>query len=198
MGEMTEVWVDIQGFEGYYQVSNLGNVRSLDRIQTDKNGLAKHYRGKTLKFKPNSRGYLRVDLKAPGKKRVCFVHRLVAMHFVENPDPKRFNVVNHLDNNFLNNDSDNLEWTNSVGNMQHALKQGRLNRTETWLGNLHKAAEAWSDPAAGYHPVSGERVVLFRSLQEAGRNGYEPSCICNCCKGKRKTHKGLKWKYFGR
>lgn len=190
-----EIWKDVIGFEGAYQISDKGRVKSLARQQADKNGRVVHYQEKILKQTPNSRGYLRVELKTTEKKERWFVHRLVAVHFVNNPEPIMLNVVNHLDNNYLNNSADNLEWTTLCGNMQHALKNGRLDRTQNWINNLNKALKKFYKPVIGYDPATGEALVIFKSIQECGRCGYEASCVCDCCKGKRKTHKGLAWKY---
>ena len=191
-----EVWKDIIGFEGAYQVSNKGRVRSLDRKQENAKGNTIRYKGKILKQSPNSSGYLRVELKSKNKFERWFVHRLVAVHFVNNSAPDIYTVVNHLDSNYLNNAADNLEWTTLRGNAQHALLNGRLKRTETWLANLHKSLEKYSKAVIGYEPKTGEMVVVFKSIQECGRCGFDASCVCDCCKGKRKTHKGLAWKYF--
>lgn len=190
-----EVWKDVQGFEGLYQISNKGGVRSLPRVQQDKNGRPVSYCGKVLKPVPNSNGYLRVCLHAPSKTEVLFVHRLVALHFVENHSPGEYTVVNHIDSNYLNNDSTNLEWTTMRGNTQHALKKGRLDRTPEWLSKLRKSSEWQRKPVIGYDPLTGKTFVEFDSIQEAGRNGYYAGSVCNCCNGKLKTHKGLAWKY---
>ena len=192
---MNEIWKDINGWEGFYQISNKGNVRSLPRQQKDKHGRLVHYSGKLLNPQPNSSGYLRVELKKPGKYARRFVHRLVAEHFVCNPKPEDYAIVNHIDNNFLNNCCTNLEWTTHLGNTQHAKKQGRLARTKEWLFNQRKSLEKYDKPVIGYDYLTGKTFCEFSSIQEAGRNGYEASCICNCCKGKRKTHKGLWWRY---
>ncbi len=178
-----EIWKNIQGYDGLYQISNKGNVRSAE--------------GRTIKQTPNSCGYLRVQLKVHGKGIKAFVHRLVATHFVANEDPVENTVVNHLDSNPLNNDATNLEWTTPKGNMQHALKKGRLKRTEEWLANMRNSAKRQSKAVVGYDPITGKTFVEFDSIQECGRNGYDPSCVCDCCKGKRKTHKGLAWEYRG-
>lgn len=192
---MMETWKDVHGFEGFYQVSNMGKVRSVPRTQKDRNGKIKQYRGKELSPVPNSAGYWRVELKSPYNRERFFVHRLVAEHFVTNPEPQAYKVVNHLDSDFHNNKAENLEWTDLRGNSQHALKKGRLKRTEQWLESLHKAAEKQSKPVIGYNPATGEVVAKFKSIQESGRNGFEASSVCNCCNGKRHTHHGLAWKY---
>lgn len=190
-----EIWKDIIGFDGAYQISNKGNVRSLDRQQKNSKGNTVHYKGKFLKQQPNSQGYMRIELKTKNKKERWFVHRLVAVHFVDNPLPEINTVVNHLDNNYLNNSADNLEWTTLCGNSQHALMSGRMKRTEKWLSKLHKSLEKYQKAVIGYDPKTGESIVIFRSINECGRCGYEASCVCDCCKGKRKTHRGLAWKY---
>lgn len=192
---MSEVWKDITGFEGLYQISNKGNVRSLPRVQTDKNGMPKFYQGKAIKPQPNSRGYLRVVLKMPGKSSVRFVHRLVAEHFVCNSKPEEYTIVNHLDNNFRNNECSNLEWTTHLGNTQHAKKQGRLARTSEWLANQRKSLEKYDRAVIGYDHLTGKTYVEFPSIHEAARNGYTASSICKCCQGKRGLHKGLAWMY---
>ena len=190
-----EVWRDIKGYEGIYQISNLGRVRSLNRKRKDKRGRSITYCGKILKQTPNSKGYLRVPLKNGGQKQALFVHRLVALHFVENPKPTEFDVVNHLDSNYLNNRADNLEWTNAVGNMRHAIAKGRMDRTDEWLEHLHEGLKPYFAPVIGYDPKTGMTEKEFESIQEAGRNGFCTASVCCCCKGKRKTHKGLAWKY---
>lgn len=195
VGKMIETWKDIHGWEGLYQISDKGNVRSLDRTMERKNGRVLVCCGKLLKPQPNSKGYLRVQLKSPGKTSVLFVHRLVAEHFVENPKPEEYEIVNHIDNNFQNNYWFNLEWTTPLGNIQHAKKQGRLDRTKEWLSNQRKALEKYDKPVIGYDPLTGIRWRYFGSIQEADRNGYTASSVCKCCKGKRRLHKGLAWMY---
>lgn len=179
---MSEIWKDIDGWEGLYQISNKGNVRSIARARL-------------LKPQPNSSGYLRVELKMHGKSSRRFVHRLVAEHFVSNPKPNEYAIVNHIDSNPLNNSESNLEWTTPLGNTQHAKQKGRLVRTKEWLFNQRKALEKYDRPVIGFDYLTGKTVVEFKSIQEAGRNGYTASSICNCCKGKRQLHKGLAWMY---
>ena len=190
-----EEWKDIKGFEGAYQVSNLGKVRSVQRNSITSDRKKRHYKGKVLKPVPNSSGYLRVQLRANGKKERWLVHRLVAMHFVQNPSPEAYQIVNHLDSDFLNNKADNLEWTTPLGNYQHALKKGKYQRNKRWIDNLRKSFEKYSKSVVGYDKNTGERIVSFKSIQESGRNGFNVSSVCNCCNGKRQTHKGLAWRY---
>ena len=107
---MQEIWKDIKGFDGYYQVSTLGNVRSIDR----KDSLGRLWKGKNRKFKSNNRGYLQVSLFKNGKEKYFLVHRLVADTFIENS--KDLTQVNHKDQNNKNNKVDNLEWCSNYYN----------------------------------------------------------------------------------
>lgn len=191
---MTEEWKDIQGYEGCYVISNLGRVCSLNRTLKDKNGRLVQYKGKMLVPQPNSSGYLRVPLKKSGKNNYAFIHRLVAQHFVENPLPEKYTVVNHLDCDHLNNRADNLEWTTICGNNRHALKMGRMNRTKEWLKHLRESNEKNGRSVIGTNIKSGE-TVFFKCLNDCKSAGFQPSCVCNCCKGILGKHKGFTWRY---
>lgn len=193
-----EIWKNIIGFEKCYQISNKGNIRSIERTLFDKNGRAVHYKGKVLKPIVNSKGYVRVVLKKDGKGQRWFVHRLVALHFVKNDNPAKNNVVNHLDSDITNNAASNLEWTTYLGNSQHAVNAGRMDRTEEWLAHLHKSQEKFYKAVAAFDIKTGEMKAVFKSINECKIYGYQPSCICDCCQGKRKTHKGLIWKYYSK
>ena len=174
-----EEWKAIKGYEGIYEVSNLGRVRS-------NNG--------EITPQPNSTGYLRVKLSKNGEKRRFLVHRLVADAFVTNPNPEVNNVVNHLDCDIHNNSAENLEWTTRSGNLLHASKNGRMDRTPEWKANVRKARERIGTHIIGTN-ISDGTTVYFVSLNDCLKKGFTPSCVCKCCKGKRKTHKGYAWKY---
>ena len=116
---MTETWRFINGFENLYEVSNFGKVRSVDRIIIDTH-CARLFKGKLLKAtKSNGKQpYYYISLSKFGKVKKCFIHRLVAETFIENPFNKL--QVNHIDGNPLNNRVDNLEWVTNAENTQHA------------------------------------------------------------------------------
>ena len=183
---MQEVWKPIQGYEDYYKISNTGKVLSL-----------RH--GKIMKQTPNSSGYMRVRLSDGNGSRAHFVHRLVAVAFVCNQNPEINTVVNHIDSNYLNNSAGNLEWTTMKGNSQHALKSGRMNRTQQWLERLHETqAETQYRPVEAYDKQTGEVIYRFDAIQHVKSHGHEPSSVCECCKGHRQTHHGMGWRYAKR
>lgn len=121
-----EIWKDIEGFEGFYQVSSFGRVRSLDRLV---NGCGKkgfqRLKGKILKLQSRKSGHLDVLLKMNGKEKRCWVHRLVAEAFIANP--QTLPIVNHIDSNPKNNTIENLEWCTQKHNITHCVKSGRFN-----------------------------------------------------------------------
>lgn len=127
---MTEKWKPVKGFEGMYEVSNTGFVRSIDRIKICKDGKRKKFKGKELFFtvsKIDSKGHLpraRVQLWKDNKPVLKQVHRLVAMAFIPNPEGRP--TVNHIDGNPLNNNADNLEWATFSENEKHAYKLGLM------------------------------------------------------------------------
>ncbi len=125
---MTEIWKDIAGHEGHYQVSNLGNVRSLTRAITLKDRNCT-YKGRKLKQGNHSAGYRVVNLCLNLKVKQYYVHRLVASAFLIEDLTKPF--VNHIDSNPSNNHISNLEYVTHAGNLQHALLAGiKVGRTK--------------------------------------------------------------------
>lgn len=194
MNSLNELWHDIKGYEDRYVISSHGRVYSKPRIEKDKNGRCVYHKGGFLKLQPNSQGYMRVQLKCNGDSRYHFVHRLVALHFVKNPSPDEYNVVNHLDGDHLNNKAYNLEWTNIYGNNHHAINNGRMKRTEKWLHNLRVSKENNGKTVIGTNIATGE-IIRFICLNDCKSAGFQPSCVCNCCQGKRKQHKGFAWRY---
>ena len=116
------MWKDIKGFEGIYQVSNLGEVRSLDRTVSF-NGKSMAIKGEIKKQSLVNKGYMKVTLYKNNVGTGKYVHRLVAETFINNKDNKP--TVNHKDFNKLNNNVDNLEWNTYFENNQHSFVNGR-------------------------------------------------------------------------
>jgi len=119
-----ELWKPVRGYEGLYEVSNKGRVRSLSRFKN--NHSKKQYIGeRILTNSPMTNGYLRVNLNKGGVPKHYFIHRLVAQHFLINPGNKR--TINHRDGNPRNNDVSNLEWATDYENIHHAMDTGLMN-----------------------------------------------------------------------
>lgn len=119
---MSEQWKDIKGREGFYQVSNHGRVRSLDRTIINSKGVKYNYKGKILKQSVNTGGYCLVDMSENSIGVKVSVHRLVASAFINRPETNL--TVNHIDGNKKNNNSNNLEWCTLSENIKHAFKTG--------------------------------------------------------------------------
>ncbi|WP_147417193.1 NUMOD4 domain-containing protein [[Ruminococcus] lactaris] len=125
-----EIWKDIPEYKGFYQASNLGNIRSLDRkISKIGNGgvnVTSFMKGRVLAQRIQNGGYPIVSISVNAKRKICTVHRLVASAFLDNPE--KFRDVNHKDGNKRNNYVENLEWTSHGENIKHSynvLKQAR-------------------------------------------------------------------------
>ena len=152
-----EEWRDVVGMEGLYEVSSLGNVRSVDRIVAFKDGRKVHYQGKQMKLRKNTDGYLQVQLCPDSSTtKTIKVHRLVAEAFLQNPSGLR--EVNHIDENKTNNNVTNLEWCDRIANCNHGTRNVRISRSHG-IQVLVDGKQFPSYTAAGeYLGVTGESV----------------------------------------
>lgn len=172
------VWKDIQGYEGLYQVSCSGLVKSLERINNQ------NHRIKECFIKPTKagKGYLKAKL-CKGKDTKCFyIHRLVASAFCQKPTSA--NQVNHIDGNKANNFARNLEWITAKGNVQHALVKGLI----PWIGAGSHYAKLTEEKVAEILTLlrKGEITATAIAKQFNVSNG----CISMIANGKT-------WKYTG-
>lgn len=171
---MQEVWKDIPGFEGAYQVSNLGRIKSF---------MAKHVKGKPdeyiLKLPLANNGYYQVYLYNGKTKRKLLVHRIVAMAFIENPN--NLPQVNHKDENRLNNCVDNLEWCDNVYNNRYGTKNSRF-------------AEKCSFPIEQM-TTAGKVIARYKSAKIAeALLGITHSQIATACRNGTVCH-DFRWRY---
>lgn len=176
-----EEWRDIPGTDGMYQISSFGNVRSRAKATW-----------RFLKLRKNSQGYNRVRLSVPERKQPL-VHRLVAEAFIPNHD--NLPIVNHKDFNPLNCRADNLEWTTLQGNYDYSAKRGRFVRTAVWKDRLTKTMRSTMGKPIIGTPLNGGSEIVLSSLNQCREYGFQPSCVCNCCKGKRRQTGGYTWRY---
>jgi hypothetical protein len=172
---MIEIWKEIKGYEGTYEVSNKGNIRTL-KPRTNKKQGPKLL--KPFKYTSSQTEYYRIELSNPSKKHL--VHRLVAEAFIGKPVGKDY--VNHLDNNGLNNNVDNLEWCTVSENLAHAQKQGRLFEAQSKGGKVtsKKAQESAHNFALS---LVGTTINSWTAvyLEEKEPNGPEKLyCRCKC------------------
>lgn len=183
---MKEIWKDIDGYEGLYQVSNLGRVKRLKFT----NGKVSFAKETILKQSLNTRGYSIVSLSKNDIKSTKTVHRLVALSFLENQ--KNYKEVNHIDGNKQNNCVENLEWCDRNYNIQHAFKN-KLN-----LGSMKNrlGSQNPSSITVYQYSLDGKFISSFGSVREAERiTGIRCSDITMCCRGKTKKSHGYIWKY---
>ena len=129
-----EVWKDIKGYEGLYQVSNLGRVKSIERVVRNNNfGGERTVQEKILSPTDNGHGYKIVFLRKDGKRKNHYVHRLVAMAHIDNPLGLQY--VNHLDYDTSNNSAKNLEWCTQKDNIRHSTNRMRKPKSKCKTSN---------------------------------------------------------------
>lgn len=175
-----EEWRDIKGFEGLYQVSNMGRVKSLCRTVRANTCGTRVLSEKILQECKNASGYMLVVLCKNGKHFSMMVHRLVAETFI--PNLQNYVEVNHKDENKLNNNANNLEWCNRVYNANYGTGVERCARKK-W-----KAVEMVDE--------NNCMVKVFQSAKEAEKiTSISRKNISQVCLGKRTEAGGFKWRF---
>lgn len=171
-----EIWKDVKDYEGLYQVSNLGRVKSLNYRRT----------GKERILKPYGNVYLQVKLHKDGNREQPLVHVLVATAFLDNPD--NLPEVNHKNENPKNNCVENLEWCSSKYNTNYGTRNKRISEKMTNNPKISK-------PVFSVDKETG-LIMYWESAHEAERcTGISNGNIINCCQGKQKSAGGHIWFY---
>lgn len=181
---MQEIWKDVVGYEGLYQVSNLGRVKSLSKFHcTSKNHFSLGYWSKEKILKPivGVRGYLYVTLYDKNKKQKSKrIHQLVAQAFISNPNNLSF--VNHKDENVKNNVYSNLEWCTAKYNCNYGTRTQRI-------------AVKNNKPILQFD-LNGNFIKEYESITQANKETHIPiSSISACCVGQRKKTNGYIFKF---
>lgn len=174
MSNFIEEFKDIIGYEGYYQVSNKGRIKSL--------GNDKNRKEKYLKPTKDGDNYLRVGLHKDGKQKTCHIHRLVAEAFIPNPD--NLPTVDHIDRNLSNNTVENLRWADMKMQAENKCEWDRTNQVKSR-----------SIPVSQY-TNSGEFIATYPSSREAERKtGVANQSITACIKGRLNSAGNYVWRY---
>lgn len=195
-----EIWKDIPGYEGYYQVSNLGRVKSLSRIVANPLG-AYISKERILKLTHRKDGYINTSLLKDKVAKKMFVHRLVAMAFI--PNPNNYPDINHKDENPSNNCVENLEWCTEKYNLNYgtAIERRKASFVRNESFKKANATKVRNGSRCAETPIEGvskdgNSTVYFRSICEASREtGISKGHIGECCKGIRPSAGGYYWNY---
>lgn len=175
-----EIWKDVPRFEGSYQVSNEGRIKSLARYVNVCGGGKRLIPERIIKPTVCKNGYLELQASRKCQKKVFLLHRLVATLFIENPD--NLPEVNHKDEDISNCTVENLEWCTSKYNANYGTRNERC-------------AASLSKPIKQY-TKEGELVKEWNSIKDASREcNFNDAAIIRCCKGKQKTSYGFMWEY---
>jgi len=168
---MDEVWKPIEEMGGLYEISNIGNIRSL------RNGKVR-----TVKKCVSTKGYYFVHITINKFTFRRKIHRLVAMAFIENPLNKP--QVNHKDLNKLNNSIENLEWVTAKENIHHALLNGCYKNDKNFWGTRK--------PVIGFNITNGY-IIESESKKACSLMGFNRNLVANVCSGKMESHRRYKF-----
>ena len=188
---MEEIWKAVKGYEGLYEVSSFGNVRSLNWGGT---GIVRN-----LYLKKHNRGYCQGELFNGMNRHMYLVHRLVADAFI--PNPNGLPHINHIDENKRNNNVDNLEWCTPSTNMKKYVANHVGEFIPAWFKSDDRSHPRCRKPYRHTRPImqtqkSGEFVKNWSCVNEIKHSlGYRDSHITDCCNGLRKSAYGFNWQY---
>ena len=189
-----EIWktavYDDEIYEGLYKVSNFGRILSLNYRRTGKSKLRKPV---------NTDGYLQVCLSKNKERKTCYVHRLVAETFLENPENKpcinhkiegdegkKINMVFFNKDGTIDKERTTIEWATYEENNNYETRTERAAKANT-NGKCSKPVLQFT--------LDGEFIREWPSAMECERNGFDQSCVCKCCRGEKPQYKGFKWEY---
>lgn len=196
--ENMEVWKDVKGYEGLYEVSNLGNIRSLDRVVPPGRKLKGVIRKQVLNKKT---GYLYVGLCKNGKSKNISVHRIVGEAFIEKVDGK--DTINHINENKLDNRAENLEWLSLTENLKYGTHDERVKKNHvakrgkehSGYGKFGVNSRAHKGKVIGINKNDPTDIVEFPTAVDACRAlGMSTGHLCDVLKGNGKSCGGYIWR----
>ena len=189
-----EVWKDIDEYEGFYQVSNMGRVKSLDRKINRPVGKSK-IKGKILKPCVTNKGYETVNLSKEGVEKLKTVHRLVATTFIPNPENKP--CIDHVNTIRTDNRVKNLKWATYSENNNNELTRKRNGKARKGRKISERTKEKIRNGCTTKRKIMCiETGVIYESIREAERQtGIKNGGMRAVCKGERKTAGGYSWRY---
>lgn len=179
-----EIWKNIEGYEELYQISNLGRIKSVDRIVKHNKGKGiRRIKGRIIKSWPDKLNYQHIILCKDGKTKKYLIHRLVAQTFIPNPENKPY--IDHINCNPSDNRVENLRWATQKENINNPLSIKKM-----FSKNNHSSKQVIQ------YTKTGEFLKVWNSTMDIEREmRISNVCISNCCLNKQKTAGGFIWKY---
>lgn len=183
-----EEWHDVVGYEGLYSVSNMGRVVSFSRaFRNGKNKkgtcTTKHRIMTPTKSKSHYGYYLRLFLHKNGRRKIAYIHRLIALHYI--PNPNNYTEIDHVDGDPSNNSISNLRWCNRKMNMANTIARQR--QSEVRKGR----------PALNRKPIvrldAKNQATYYEFIGEVVNEGFDRGSIINCLNGKHEIYRGYRW-----
>lgn len=183
-----EIWRDIKGYEGLYQISSIGRVKRLEKIRRNGRGYRK-YKEQITDGYIDDVGYRYVILTKERKEKRFRLHRLVAEAFIPNPDNKP--EIDHINTNRTDNRIENLRWVTRKENLNNKITKIKMSHLPKPKGKNHPRARKVQQ-----FNIDGTFVKEYDCIKDAvvETNGSKAGIIL-CCQGKRKTSGGCLWKY---
>lgn len=183
--EEKEIWKDIVGYEGLYQISNFGNVKSLRRYIQTRDGVLAYLREKIIRPSKDKNGYyFYVKLSNNGKQVKFYIHRLVATAFLEKPEGK--NYIDHINTDYLDNRAINLKWCTQKENQNNPL-------TKKHMSHSSLKERPWEQKVISMYSQDGVKIRTFKSTMQAHKETGINNIIRSVQKGIKAG--GYYWKY---
>lgn len=186
-----EIWLKMLEFEGFYEISNLGRVKSIAKFHNKRDGTVQRNTKYGKILKQSNTQYAHITLRRNGENFTRLVHRLIAIHFIPNPENKPH--INHLNGIKRDNRIENLEWCTTSENVRHAFDTNLIKNRK---GMGVRGVNHVYSKAVIQCSLSGEKIAEFACIQEAAdKNNINRSSVTAVLVGKKSSHNGFIWKY---